>query len=273
MPVSGMKLAKGQRKTFNSRVAVFQPSLFGDEAESSPEQVLVSEKAPKESVAIQELNALITAQYDMPEMGKKLFVRMLEKLPMKAKSVIEPIYLDARDLLRVGNLTESDAIAELEKTIANLIRQVCWIASADGPLLVSLISSGSYNITKGLVRIHIDPVLYPYYQQLKTHFDISQLEKLIQFKSFYSKCIYDLFTRDHTKDRKFYYPLAELKRKLLIEENEYERYNDLRRYVLSRVQNDLAHTPVAFTFQEKRDLKNRVLGVEFQLTSLYRVPI
>ncbi len=51
---------------------------------------------------------------------------------------------------------------------------------------------------------------------------------------------------------------------LRIEEQEYERYYALKRFVIGQAQKELKGTPFEFTFKEKRQGR-KVIGLQFHL--------
>jgi|GEM_PF-3585963 len=269
-PNTGMKLNREKKNAFSSRTAVYQPSLFAEEngvVAPSPSLSRVNSKA------IQELNALVTAQYDMSPLERRLLSKVIEHLPVGLRylgewPVVEPILLSRTEVVKGLGIPKGEEEEALEKAGQKLIAQVCWISHEEGTLQAGLLGSVQLLKGKDVIRVSVDPLVYPYLKKIKAYFDVSQLETLIQFKSFYSKCLYELFRKSVLSREGLYFPLAQLKQLLLIEPQEYERYNDLKRFVLKRAEKDLKSTPMAFTIREKRTIGQKVLGVHFMFLKL-----
>jgi hypothetical protein len=220
---------------------------------------------------IEELHDLIMAQYNMSLYERRIFIKVLELLPETIMhpdgiALFEPIVLDAREIIVDSNLKGESAFMELQKATMSMIQHVCRIAEKDGLLQTGLISSAKYMTGKGQIRIHIDPALHPYLMRVKRHFSGDQLQTLIKFKSYYSQCFYEWFSKSSKTTTSIYISLNALRTMLRIAETEYERYYDLKRFVIGQAQKELKETPFDFIFKEKRTGR-KVIGLQFNLTA------
>jgi len=243
-----------------------QTVLFNESA--SVNQLLPTPVTPAQLPAetIEQLHDLLMAQYDMSLYERRIFLKTVELLPESVVnpdgvSVFEPIYLDAREIIADSGLKGASAFTELQKATKSLIRHVCQIAEQDGLLQTGLLSSAKYLKGKGTIRIHIDPVLHPYLKKIKNKL-AGQLPALVGFKSYYSQCLYELFDKAEKPNGQLLISLDRLRQLLRIKDTEYERYFDLKRFVLQQAQKELAATPYAFTFGEKKAGK-KVVGILF----------
>ncbi|MDO1451604.1 replication initiation protein [Rhodocytophaga aerolata] len=219
---------------------------------------------------IEELNDVIMAQYNMSLYERRIFIKVLELLPESIThpagvALFEPLIIDAREIIADSNLKGESAFSELQKATMSMIQHVCRIAEKDGLLQTGLISSAKYLTGKGQIRIHIDPALHPYLLRVKKHFSGEQLQSLIKFKSYYSQCFYEWFSKSAKSEKIIYISLYALRTMLRIEEQEYERYYDLKRFVIGQAGKELKGTPFEFTFKEKRSGR-KVIGLQFYLT-------
>jgi plasmid replication initiation protein len=218
---------------------------------------------------IEELHDLIMAQYNMSLYERRIFIKVLELLPESIMqpvgvALFEPLIIDAREIIADSNLKGESAFSELQKATMSMIQHVCRIAEKDGLLQTGLISSAKYLTGKGQIRIHIDPALHPYLLRVKKHFSGEQLQSLIKFKSYYSQCFYEWFSKSAKREKVIYISLYALRTMLRIEEQEYERYYDLKRFVIGQAGKELKGTPFEFTFKEKRSGR-KVIGLQFYL--------
>lgn len=225
---------------------------------------------------IEQLNELIMAQYDMALYERRIFVKMLEMLPETIQeplpgatglvALFVPIEVDAREIIADSDLKGESAFEELKKATKNLIRHVCHIAEADGLLQVGLMSSAKYLKGKGKISISVDPRLHPYLLKVRQHFSLDTLRALIKFRSYYSQCFYEWFDQSKASGRTtpISISLVALRKMLGIGEKEYERYYDLKRFVIGQAQKELKGTEFEFQFKEKRAGRT-VIGFEYYL--------
>lgn len=217
--------------------------------------------------SIEQLNSIIMAQYEMSIYERRIFIRMIEETPtdlveINGFKVLDEIVIDAKDIISNSGLKGESAYTELKKATANLIKHVCKVSENDGLLQVGLLSSAKYLKGKGLIKLKFDTNLHPYLVKLKEQFDTFHLEKLIHFKSYYSQCLYELFKKVTKVNGSYTISLELLRSILRIEEKEYERYYDLKRFVIQQAQKELNGHDVAFVFKERKQGK-KVVAIQF----------
>lgn len=215
---------------------------------------------------IEQLNDIIMAQYDMSLYERRIFIKIIELLPaeleeFKGQKIMPELCIDAREIIESNGLKGESAYTELKKATASLIKHVCKIAESDGLLQVSLLSSAKYQKGQGQIILNLDSKLHPYLLRLKNQFSTFQLEKLINFKSYYSQCIYELLKKVYKPNGTFSISIEQLRSILKIEEQEYKRYYDLKRYVIQQAQKELSAYDVAFHFTERKQAK-KVMAIQ-----------
>lgn len=221
---------------------------------------------------IEQLNDIIMAQYDMSLYERRIFIKIIELLPyeleeFKGQKIMEEFCIDAREIIESNGLKGESAYVELKKATTSLIKHVCKIAETDGLLQVSLLSSAKYIKGKGQIILKLDSKLHPYLLKLKNQFSTFQLEKLINFKSYYSQCIYELLKKVYKPQGTFTVSVEQLRNILKIEETEYKRYYDLKRYVIQQAQKELSTYDVSFHFTERKQGK-KVMAIQFIFKSV-----
>lgn len=216
---------------------------------------------------IEQLNDIIMAQYDMSLYERRIFIKIIELLPseleeFRGQKIMEEFCIDAREIIESNGLKGESAYTELKKATASLIKHVCKIAETDGLLQISLLSSAKYLKGRGQIILKLDSKLHPYLLKLKNQFSTFQLEKLINFKSYYSQCLYELLNKVYKPQGAFSISIEQLRSILKIEDTEYKRYYDLKRYVIQQAQKELSEYNVAFHFVEKKYGK-KVIAIQF----------
>lgn len=221
---------------------------------------------------IEQLNDIIMAQYDMSLYERRIFIKIIELIPnelaeFNGQKIMDEISLDAREIIETNGLKGESAYTELKKATASLIKHVCKIAETDGLLQVSLLSSAKYLKGQGKIVLKLDSNLHPYLLKLKNQFSSFQLEKLINFKSYYSQCIYELLKKVYQPNGTFSISVEQLRNILKIETTEYKRYYDLKRYVIQQAQKELSFYDVSFHFNERKQGK-KVIAIQFVFKNL-----
>ncbi len=216
---------------------------------------------------IEQLNDLIMAQYAMTLFERRIFIAIIEQIEMELVEVgeikvVPEIIVDARQIIAASGLKGESAFMELQKATINLIKHVCKITETDGLLQVSLLSSAKYLKGKGQIKLRIDANLHQYLLKLKNQFSIYNLEKLISFKSYYSQCLYELFKKLPKYNGILTISISQLRKILKINETEYERYFDFKRYIIQQAQKELAIHDTSFEFREIKQGK-KVIALQF----------
>lgn len=216
---------------------------------------------------IEQLNDLIMAQYAMTLFERRIFIAIIEQIEIELievgeVKVVPEIIVDARQIIAASGLKGESAFMELQKATINLIKHVCKITETDGLLQVSLLSSAKYLKGKGQIKLRIDTNLHQYLLKLKNQFSIYNLEKLISFKSYYSQCFYELFKKLPKSNGTLTISINQLRKILKINETEYERYFDFKRYIIQQAQKELTIHDTSFEFREIKQGK-KVIALQF----------
>ncbi len=209
-------------------------------------------------------NKLIEAKYRLPLTEMRLV--------LKLASVIEREDEDFKDYtFQVGSLLNefdigNDNYNEIKKATSGLIERVLKIQEPDGLLQISFLSSAKYIENKGTVKLCFDPKLKPYLMQLKENFTVYQFDNIKRLKRTYAIRFYELLKQYQTiGTRKF--QLDELRDILGIGKEEYQRYNDFKRYAILPAQKELkAKTDISFEFKENK-VKRKVTEIIFVIKS------
>ena len=256
------------------------PTLFADPIQPSRP---VKTEVPLQSLegisheSIEELNSLIIAQHDMKLYDRRIFLKIIEKLPKvlqdfesgsDSSKPMPPvsITINAKEIMDNSELKGGSVITELAKATERLLRHILKVDDETKLLQVSLISSAEYRKGFGEIVISLDRKILPYLMRIKDQFKKEQLSGLMNFRSYYTQCLYELFQREHRMGKdKLYIPVPAF-RKLIGLTTEYNRYNDLKKRVLYMAQEELdAHGEIAFTFVEKNHGR-KVIGLNLYFT-------
>ncbi len=131
----------------------------------------------------------------------------------------------------------------------------------DGNLSASWFADAEYIPSKGIVEFGFSQKLKPYLLSLKSEFTTYLLKQVVTLKSPYSIRLYELLRQflslkavrngTHTAFRQI--SLEDLRYYLGVEDINYQRFSDFRRYVLEYCQTELlSKTDIAFDYTVKR---------------------
>jgi len=165
----------------------------------------------------------------------------------------KPYPLKVSDLLDLLPSEKQGGLYErIEAAATSLLEKPLRIDEDDGPLWVNWLSSVKYYDGEGTVTLSFDPHLKPYLLQLKERFTSYGLENVVRLQSRYSIRIYELLKQYETIGKRTF-ELPDLRRKLALEDTEYKRWQDFKRWVITPAQRELPlKTDISFSYKTRR---------------------
>jgi len=144
---------------------------------------------------------------------------------------------------------------ELQKITERLMKRVMKIREPNKHRLiqVSWLSAAIYEEGKGYVSLEFSPQLKPYLLQLKSHFTKINIADTMKFKSVYAMRIFELLLQYETIGKRVI-SVEYLRSYCGINEKEYKKYFDLKRYVLNRAKTEInAKTDYEVDYKEIKE--------------------
>lgn len=208
-------------------------------------------------------NQLVESSYKLTTQEQRIILLMASMI----KSEDEDFKLYRIDINRFMNLigvTGHSKYSEIQTTTEKLLEKVLIIRDGESVLQLSWLSSAEYFKGKGYVELEFSPKLRPYLLQLKDRFTSYQLKNVIRLKRSYSVRLYELL-KQYEKIGERYFLLENFKKIIWIRENEYQRYNDLKKRIILPAQKELAErTDILFDFEEDKQGR-KVIGIKFKI--------
>lgn len=210
-------------------------------------------------------NRLIEARYRLTVLEQKLMLTLISKIQPGDEDF--KIYtFRIMDLAKDFGIDLKMAYQELAKLTYDLMKKPLEIYSDEKKerLHVNWVSSAKHLENTGLLELKISDELKPYLLQLKSQFKAYPLQTVMQFKHVYSFRVYELLKQYETPGERTI-ELAEFKRILMLDENEYGRLFDLEKRVLKPAIAEInTKSDLAVTY-EKVKFGRKVTGIRFRI--------
>ena len=217
------------------------------------------EAATKNQLVIQS-NALINSAYSMSLAEKRIMLFMISQIHKDDKD-FKPYRMNIKDFMnQIGTKAQNEYERAREITKSMITRAV-EINDGDKLIQVALLSSAIYYKGSGYVELKFDPELKPYLLQLKEKFTVYQIQNILPLQSIYSIRIYELL-KQFEKLKERIIKMSDLKKILKVEE-QYDRYNDFKRFVILQARRELSqNTDISFEFEEIK-LGRKIDSIKF----------
>lgn len=207
-------------------------------------------------------NDLVEARYRLSHSETKI-IALLTSVISKDDEDFKVHRFMATDLLKVTGLGDRnhDDLRDLTK---NLMKKVLEFREGNRFLQVSFLSSVEYHFNEGFVDLCFDPKLKPYLLELKESFIKYKLGSIVNLNSFYSIRFYELLVK-WKKIGQFNLSIKKIKELFQIDKSSYKRYNDFKKAVLLKAQEELKEkTDLYFEFREIKTGR-KITDIEFKI--------
>ncbi len=191
-------------------------------------------KKQKVPVAVQS-NSLVSARYRLSLGEQRMVLTMISKIDYKDE-VFQGYEISIKELASNLEINEDCAYREAQTITDKLLKRLLRIQQPNGRLLkCAWIAEAIHQ--PGSVTLTPAPSLRPYLLELKERFTIVPLAQIKRLRSQYSVRIYMLL-RQYSNLGKFALSVDDF-REMLDLEKKYQRFNELRRWVLNVAKKEL----------------------------------
>lgn len=156
------------------------------------------------------------------------------------------------DFIEMLGISSQTKYTELPKITRELMKKVFEINDEKtGKLIqVAWLSAVVYEKNSGVIELEFSPHLKPYLLNLKGFYTKYKLHNVLAMKSKYSPRLYELLKLNEYQKKGFTIHIDEL-RKLFKAENVYKNYNDFKKKVIIKAQEELElYSDIRFEFVE-----------------------
>jgi hypothetical protein len=173
------------------------------------------------------------------------------------------------DLANLVGIKSGDIYPAIDRAVDSLMDTPIKFTDGDDRVKVRWLSSSRYQPKKGIALLRFDPELKPFLLQLKEQFTSYQLINIIKLKHKYSIRLYELLKQYEGIGRRRF-TLEGLRQILALDDEEYKRYRDFKRWVLLPAQKELKEkTDISFEWNEEKS-RRVCTAIEFIIFSQTR---
>lgn len=163
------------------------------------------------------------------------------------------------DLIGVKDRSKYSLLPQITK---NLMKKVFEIREENEIIQIAWLSVAKHNLGTGTITLGFSPYLKPYLLQLKSYFTKYKLSNVLKMKSKYSPRLYEILKMNEYNKKGFEVEVSELRR-LFKAENIYKKYNDFKKKIILKAQEELKeHSDIKFEFEEIK-LARTVVSIRF----------
>lgn len=197
---------------------------------------VVQVKIQKKSHVITQSNELTEARYFLT-VGEQKIILLLISMINPEDTDFKSYEMKVTDFAKIMEINGKSLYERLNIILDKLLSRVIHIPKSTGFLKIGWVSSAEYIEGTGVIQLGFDSKLKPYLLQLQKNFKSYNLRLIVQFKSAYSVRIYMLLKQyENIKTREF--DVLELKEILGIKDDEYPRYADFKKRVLTQAKKE-----------------------------------
>jgi plasmid replication initiation protein len=191
---------------------------------------------PRKKALVTQSNRLIEARYTLTTAEQKLILALISKIQPEDND-LKPYTMSLDELAQLMDITVSNCRLEIAAITKRLIGRVLTLQTEPGHFVqVGWICRAEHK--PGFVSVSFVPDLKPYLLRLKREFTICDLSVVNQFSGKYTIRIYMLL-RQYASIGWREFDLAELRKILGIEKNEYREYKRFSQRVLAQAKKEM----------------------------------
>jgi len=194
----------------------------------------VKSRPAQKTDSVVESNALARAEYRMTLNEKRLINLAIAKLDsvLAESEQLQDIPIMAEEYMRIYKVSGKNAYAEMAQAAKRLMnRQMTIRHEGKSYTIYNLLVESTYREREGVVVITLNPRLASQLIGLRNQFTQFILESVRHFKLFSSARIYEMMKSVESQGH-YEIGLDEFKARVLADKKKYQRFSDLKRWVL-----------------------------------------
>lgn len=189
------------------------------------------------------------SSYDLSTEEQRIILTLASMVQPEDEG-FKPYDIKISEFLNLLGLKDRSKYSQLPVITKELMKKVFEIKEEKSTIQVAWLSSAEYNHETGVISLEFSPRLKPYLLQLKNYFTQYKLSNILQMKSKYSPRLYEILKMNEFNKKGFEISVDELRR-LFKAENLYKNYNDFKKKVILKAQEELnLYTDIKFDFLE-----------------------
>jgi len=212
-------------------------------------------------------NHLIEAKYHLTLQEKRLVLLMSSRVQKDGKK-LETHTFSVQELCSFLQLNNKNFYREIDSVVSKLFTRVLVIKNVleDSVTKISWLTYSKYWHGKGLVQLTFNDQLKPYLLEIKDRFTKINLGDIVGLKSIHAIRIYELLKQYESIGVREI-SLVDLRGHCGIEENQYKRFNDLKRKILEISKREINEKTDIFISYEEEKTVRKITSIKFSIKS------
>jgi plasmid replication initiation protein len=210
----------------------------------------VTKSVSKKNLIVQH-NKIIEARYKL-SVGEQRLIKVLVSMIKSDDEDFKTYSIAVSDLVSLLEIKGGDTYNSVKLATKKLIGNVLIFDDGVETIQTSWLSVAHYKKGSGQVDLQFSPILKPFLLHLKNHFTSYELGNVINLKHIYSIRIYELLKQYESIGKRSFL-VDDLRKILMVGDEEYRQFCDFRRWILKPAQIELKEkTDIVFSWNEAR---------------------
>lgn len=182
-------------------------------------------------------NQIIEAQFNSNTLEKKIFASLVMQIQPQDED-FKKYKVNIKELSADLNINENNMYREALKVSDSMIGRSLSIENKKTKKFIKIALMSSFQYDNGFLYLKINPELKPYLLNIKDNYTRYQIKNILELKSIYSIRLYELL-KQYLPIGKRTFDVTDLRKKLNLENGEYERFSDFNRYIIAKASNEI----------------------------------
>lgn len=209
---------------------------------------------------------IMNSGYDLSLEEQKIILTLASMVNPEDED-FKPYQLKISEFIKLLGIKDQSKYTEVPKITKELMKKVFEIKEGDTLIQTAWLSSVKYTPGTGMVEMTFSHHLKPHLLQLGELYTQYRLKNILSMKSKYSIRVYEILKANEFKKQKYIDIKVDELRKLFKAEDIYPRFNDFKKNVLTKAQEELrVYSDIDFEMEELR-VGKKAEAVRFIITS------
>ncbi len=221
----------------------------------------------EKNVVVFKANKLIEARYNLTLTEQKLILYSASQVDNFGGDNFTLLKMNISDFFEIAGIDKKSRNQKhIKKTAKGLMDKKIEIEKPnDGWLIMNWVSSCEYKPKEGIIEFEFSQKMRPYLLKLEEHYKGYPLREVMQLGSKYAIRLYELLIQwEYTNHKSLTISVEELRKKMGVEDTEYERFTNFEDRVIKSAVTELNNVSNIFVTYEKIKLGRRIDKIKFK---------
>lgn len=223
----------------------------------------------KGTIKVFKANALIESRYNLNLVEQKLILYSASQVDCFTGEDFTILKIPVANFFKIiGNNEKSKNHTYIKDLAKGLMKKQLEINYPNGSWeLIQWLSRCKYESEKAIIEIEFSKYMKPYLLKLEEHYRGYPLREVMQLGSKYSIRLYELLIQwEYTNHKSLTITVEELRKKMGVEETEYERFTNFEDRVIRTAVTELNNVSNIFVTYEKIKLGRKINEIKFKFS-------